>query len=386
MRHFQLLHRSLLPLLLLILSATGPLAEPPPGYYATVDTSNPDALRTTLNAVIRGHVKIPYTSSATDTWDVLELADQDPLDANRILDVYRNLSHPKYSGGNDYYNREHTWPNSYGFPNNTSSNLPYTDCHHLFLCDIAYNNYRGNRIFADCESGCTGYPTAVHDGISGVNYTRDATPVGIWETWHDRRGDVARAILYLDVRYEGLGSEPDLIATDDVALIVASATGSNEPIAYMGLLTTLRLWHAEDPPDAKERHRNDVVYIYQQNRNPFIDYPEWAEMLFGDPTAAPDLPPAWAARVQIAGVAPNPFNPVTAITYRVSAPGPISLDIFALDGRRVRTLAAGVHAAGEYRLIWDGRGDDAGAVASGAYVLRLAGGGDIDRAKLLLLK
>jgi len=226
----------------------------------------------------------------------------------------------------------------------------------------------------------------VHDGISGVNYTRDATPVGIWETWHDRRGDVARAILYLDVRYEGLGGEPDLIATDDVALIVASATGSNEPIAYMGLLTTLRLWHAEDPPDAKERHRNDVVYIYQQNRNPFIDYPEWVEMLFGDPTAAPDLPPAWAARVQIAGVAPNPFNPVTAITYRVSAPGPISLDIFALDGRRVRTLTAGNHAAGEYRLIWDGRGDDAGAVASGAYVLRLAGGGDIDRAKLLLLK
>jgi endonuclease I len=366
----------LLALLPLLVLGTAPaLADPPPGYYATVDTSSPEALRATLNAVIDGHIKIPYTSSATDTWDVLELADQDPLDPDRILDLYRNRSHPKYSGGNDFYNREHTWPNSYGFPNNTSSNLPYTDCHQLFLCDIGYNNTRANRPFDDCESGCTAYPTADHDGISGVNYSRNATPVGVWETWHDRRGDVARAILYLDIRYEGHGNEPDLIATDDLDLILASATGSNEPVAYMGYLTTLLRWHLEDPPDAKERHRNDMVFIYQQNRNPFIDHPEWVALLYGDDlTGAPELPTDWPALVEIAGIAPNPFNPTTWITYRVAEPGPVRLDIFGLDGRRVRTLAAGEHAAGEYRIDWDGRDDRQGPVASGAYILRLDGG------------
>jgi endonuclease I len=370
-----------------VLLALPVLAAPPPGYYDTVDSSSREALRATLNAVISGHVKIPYTSSATDTWDVLELADQDPLDSSRILDLYRNRSHPKFSGGNDFYNREHTWPNSYGFPSNTASNLPYTDCHQLFLCDIDYNNYRGNRPFDDCHVGCTLYATAVHDGTSGVNRTRNDTPVGIWETWLDRKGDVARAILYLDIRYEGVGSEPDLIATDDLALIVASATGSNESIAYMGLLTTLVRWHGEDPPDDKERHRNDMVFLYQQNRNPFIDHPEWVDLLYGDGYSdAPDLPADWPARVRIAGVAPNPFNPSTRITYLVSAPGPIRLDIFAVDGRRVRTLAVGDHVAGEYRIDWDGRDEGCRRAPSGAYYLRLTGGGDVDGAKLLLLK
>ena len=363
-------------------------AEAPAGYYDTVDTSNPEALRATLNAVISGHIKIPYThSTQTDTWDVLELADQDPLDSTRILDLYRNRSHPKFNGGNNFYNREHTWPNSYGFPNNTSSNRPYTDCHQLFLCDIAYNNYRGNRPFDDCQTGCTAWATDIHDGVSGVNYTRNASPVGVWETWHDRRGDVARAILYLDVRYEGHGNEPDLIVTDDLALITASATGSNEPVAYMGFLTTLLRWHEEDPPDDKERHRNDMVFIYQQNRNPFIDHPEWVCLLYGDPqTATPDLPAGWPAVVQIAGVAPNPFNPSTRITYLVNAPGPVRLDIFGLDGRRVRTLVASDHAAGQFSIDWDGRDDGFGQAASGTYLLRLGGGGDIDGAKLLLLK
>lgn len=378
-----------LPVLLVlpILDARTALADPPPGYYATVDTSSPEALRVTLNAVINGHVRLPYTSSSTDTWDVLELADQDPLDPDRILDLYRNLSHPKFNGGNNFYNREHTWPNSYGFPNNNASNLPYTDCHQLFLCDINYNNVRANRPFDDCPSGCTAYPTAEHDGTSGVNYTRNATPVGVWETWHDRRGDVARAILYLDIRYEGHGNEPDLIATDDLDLIVASATGSNESVAYMGFLSTLLRWHAEDPPDARERHRNDMVFIYQQNRNPFIDHPEWVDLLYGDgPTAAPGLPADWPTMVEIAGIAPNPFNPTTRITYRVAEPGPVRLDVFGLDGRRVRTLAVGDHAAGEYRIDWDGRDERQVRVASGSYLLRLDGGRSVAGARLLLLK
>lgn len=362
-------------------------ADPPPGYYDTVDTSSQEALRVTLNAVISGHIKIPYTSSQTDTWDVLEQADQDPLNPDLILDLYRNRTHPKFNGGNSYYNREHTWPNSYGFPSNTSGNMPYSDCHHLFLCDIDYNNFRGNRPFDDCTSGCTAYPADVHDGVSGVNYTKHMHPVGIWQTWDGRKGDVARAIFYLDIRYEGHGTEPDLIVTDDLALITASATGSNEPVAYMGFLTTLLRWHEEDPPDDKERRRNDVIFIYQQNRNPFIDHPEWVGMLHGeDPASAPHLLAGWPGGVRIGAVAPNPFNPLTRITYMVNTPGMVSMEIFGLDGRAVRVLVAGEHAAGEYLISWDGRDDSSGHVPSGAYFLRLTGAGETDGAKLILLK
>src|SRR5690606_28163476 len=67
-------------------------------------------------------------------------------------------------------------------------------------------------------------------------------------------------------------SEPDLELTDDRSKIVKT---SSSP-AYMGLLSTLIDWHLSDPPDDAERARNDVVYSFQGNRNPFIDHPEWA--------------------------------------------------------------------------------------------------------------
>ena len=369
---------------LLLLAATA-LADPPPGYYDSVDPSSQDALRQTIHDVIDDHTKIPYTASSTDTWDVLEQADQDPLDSSRILDLYRNRDFAKYGGGNNYYNREHTWPKSYGFPDDTWDNKPYTDCHHLFLCDIGYNGARDSRIFDDCTSGCSSYPTDEHDGLSGTNYTRLLTPVGVWQTWLHRRGDVARAIFYLDVRYAGdAGSEPDLIVTDDTALIVSSQTGNNEDVGYMGLLTVLLEWHEDDPVDDKERHRNDVIYGYQHNRNPFIDHPEWIDLLFGDGlTATPDLTPL---APQITGVHPNPFNPATQVVFTLADPGPTLVRIYRLDGKCVRTLVDAHRGAGEHRVRWDGRGDRGQTLASGPYLLRLESAGGVDSAKLLLLK
>jgi hypothetical protein len=90
----------------------------------------------------------------------------------------------------------------------------------------------------------------------------------------------------MDVRYEGGNhgstgaAEPNLILTDDENLIDASNTGQNETVAYMGMLTVLLQWHAEDPVDDFERNGHEVVYGYQGNRNPFIDHPEWVECVF----------------------------------------------------------------------------------------------------------
>ncbi len=280
------------PLLGLAPLAGSAFAQAPAGYYSSVDATNSTTLRATLHAVIDDHVKIPYTASATDTWNVLELACQDPANSSRILDVYSNASYAKSGGGNQNYDREHTWPNSYGFPQDDPDNYAYTDCHMLWLCRIDYNSARGNMPYRACSSSCQEYTTTANNGQGGgsgthpgnSNWANGAGSTGTWETWIGRRGDVARAILYADLRYEGgqhggTGSnEPDLRVTDNAALI--QTTGGNASVAYMGLLSVLLQWHQQDPPDAFERNHNNVVFQYQGNRNPFIDNPDWAQCLY----------------------------------------------------------------------------------------------------------
>lgn len=257
-------------------------------YYAGVNASSPTMLRITLHETIDDHQRYPYTATTTDTWDILEFADEDPLNASRILDVYKNASYAKAGGGNTEYNREHTWPKSYGFPTDGSTNYPYTDTHMLFLSDSSYNSSRSNKPYANCTGTCTEHVTLSNGGVGGGSgvfpgFSNWANST-FWQTWSDRKGDVARAVLYMDVRYEGGthsitgAAEPDLILTDNPALI--ATTGSNASIAYMGLLSEVLRWHAEDPVNEKERLRNESVFSFQGNRNPFIDHPEWVACLF----------------------------------------------------------------------------------------------------------
>ena len=270
------------------------LAAPPASYYNTVDETNSSTLRATLHNVIDDHQRYPYTSSGTDTWDVLEDAQQDPNNGSRIIDVYENASFTKQGGGNTYYNREHSWPKSYGFPNDGGTNYPYTDCHQLWLCSDSYNSERSNKPFRTCSAGCSEWTTDYNNGEGGgsgtypghSNWTSGDYTDGTWEVWDGRRGDIARSMFYMDIRYEGgthggTGAwEPNLILTNSETLIDNSNTGSNESVAYMGMLSVLLQWHLDDPVDDYERDRNDAVYNYQGNRNPFIDHPEWVDCLY----------------------------------------------------------------------------------------------------------
>ncbi|MEM7584043.1 MAG: endonuclease [Acidobacteriota bacterium] len=296
----------LFALSLLLLTAGMVAAQPPAGYYDSVDTTNASALRATLHDVIDDHTRFPYTDSTTDTWDILNLADEDPNNVGNIIDIYKNASYGKIPGGVGAYNREHSWPRSYGFPNDGADNYPYTDCHHLFASDAGYNSSRSNKPFRNCDAGCSEQPTDFNDGRGGgtgvypgnSNWTSGSFTQGTWEAWDGRKGDVARAILYMDVRYEGgvhsgTGfSEPDLIVTDSESLIDSGNTGSNESVAYMGMLSVLLQWHAQDPPDSRELWRNEVVFSFQGNRNPFIDHPEWVACLYAGSCVLDTTPPA----------------------------------------------------------------------------------------------
>lgn len=252
----------------------------PDCYYQAVDLSDAAALRATLHPILAGHRRFSYDG----VWEVLEAADQDPEDAGAILDLYRNAIYPKPAGQGTLYVREHSWPNSFGFPEGGAySDVPYTDAHALFLADREYNGRRSNRPYRTCDAAdCQEWPTEANHGRGGPgpressNWGKGTTESGSWETWIGRRGDVARAQFYMDVRYEGDPGEPDLILTDDTGEIHSRQDGKG----YMGLLSTLLEWNRQDPVDALERVRDGVVYYFQRNRNPFVDHPEWAECLF----------------------------------------------------------------------------------------------------------
>jgi endonuclease I/methionine-rich copper-binding protein CopC len=279
-------------------------------YYAQVNTSSPEQLRCSLHATIDGHTPFPYG------WTQLELADEDPLNQNTILDIYRNCSYPKPGarvGGSGAaatcgsvsglrYNREHVWPRSLGFRPETLA--AHNDLHMLHLSDEGFNADRGNKPFAYCppSGGCLENRTIANNGVGGGDgsypgnsnwYSPNDGNTGSYEVWNKVRGNMARVVFYMAMRYEGQAADegndgdiPDLELTDDRDLIVI--TSNTAARAYMGLLLVLLEWHQQDPVDEQERDRNEIVFSYQGNRNPFVDRPEWAtRALFESSQVAP---------------------------------------------------------------------------------------------------
>ncbi len=236
-----------------------PVGPTPDDYYASAEGLAGPALKAALHAIIQGHRRHSYST----VWDILMEADRDPADPNLIVDFYSGRRIPitdRDQGGNtpDFWNREHVWPNSHGFPNRDQH--AFTDAHHLRASDKSINGDRGNRDFDGAGQA--------HDECSLCRIDDDS-----WEPPDAVKGDVARMLFYMAVRYDGTdGGTPDLELVD-------RTTQGSEP--RLGHLCTLTVWHELDPVSATEQARNDVIFRWQDNRNPFIDHPEWVAVIWG---------------------------------------------------------------------------------------------------------
>ncbi len=235
-------------------------AQIPSGYYDNAQGLTGDQLKSALHNIIDNHVEFSYN----DLRDfILKNTDEDPNNSSNVMLLYTGRSQGKntFGGGANDWNREHVWAKSHGnFGNNPPAG---TDAHHIRPTDASVNSSRGNLDFDMGGSPVAEAPGCFKDGDSFE--PRDAI-----------KGDVARMIFYMATRYEGGGGEPDLEVVDAV---------NTSPNPQHGKLSQLILWNAQDPPDDFERNRNDVIYYqYQENRNPFIDHPEYVEAIWGDPS------------------------------------------------------------------------------------------------------
>ncbi len=254
------------------------LADPPPGYYDSATGLSGSALRAALHEIINDHTIIPYSSTALDTSDALKVLDEDPANTNNVWLLYAQRTEPKSTFGlTTGWNREHMWCNSYGLDDVQPG---FSDLHNLRAEDANVNSARGNKFYDISDPGSPGYQNPAHAESPLCSTDSDS-----WEPPTNVRGDIARATFYMDVRYEGdRANEQNLILTTNVVLI-SSATN------LMGHLAVLLQWHQDDPVDAAEMARNDKVYsLYQNNRNPFVDHPEWVSSIFGGGAPPPSAP------------------------------------------------------------------------------------------------
>ncbi|MFD5491461.1 endonuclease I family protein [Streptomyces sp. NPDC127091] len=224
-------------------------------YYKNAVGKTGPALKSSLHTIISSQTKLSYSA----VWDALKATDQDPNNSNNVILLYSGVSRAKsLNGGNvGNWNREHVWAKSHGdFGTSTG---PGTDIHHLRPTDVQVNSIRGNK---DFDNG----------GSAVANGGGSLTDSDSFEPRNAVKGDVARMILYMAVRYEGGDGWADLEPNNNVN------NGSNP---YMGRLSVLKAWNEQDPPDAFEKRRNQVIHdSYQRNRNPFIDHPEWVEAIW----------------------------------------------------------------------------------------------------------
>ncbi len=245
---------------ILVLATIVIVGQIPPGYYNSAQGLTGEELRTALHNIIKNHTVISYNA----LWNAFKDTDKRP--DGKVWDIYSTCNFTfvtnqcgTYSNLCDCYNREHTVPQSWF--NNASPMV--SDLFHILPTDGKVNAYRSNYPYGECANGIV-YGL----GKLGTSTSEGYTSI-VFEPADEYKGDIARIYFYMATRYMNVISGWNS----------PSFSGNNLSVWTQNMLVR---WHQMDPVSQKEIDRNNAIYSkYQQNRNPFVDHPEWVYEIWG---------------------------------------------------------------------------------------------------------
>lgn len=323
--------------LLFLISLQALIAQQP--YYNNVDItlSGQDLYFALQN-------KIGNASSSFDYGDnkaTMKITDQDPNNSNNVLLIYgyndsdgncttdRSRNKNNFGGGNCEYNREHTFAKSNANPSMTGNTGIIADPQNLRPSDQRMNNNRGN------------YKMGAGSGNAGVSG-------GIFYPGDEWKGDVARIMMYMYTRY-GDRCKPSLNGS-------GSLQGGTE------MLTLLLQWNVEDPVNDFEDQRNPHLETAYGNRNPFIDNPYLATIIWGGPVAQDrwGMVGVGEFTAESISVFPNPTSEMVWVSDNTSFP----VEYYSVYDTSGRMVMHNTFNSSEKKI-------DVSTLESGVYLLEL---------------
>jgi endonuclease I len=344
----------------------------PAGYYASAEGLSGEALKAALHQIIRSHTAYSYDYA----WTAYRTTDVTL--SGKVWDMYSDIpgGTPPYEytfgvdqGGlgtqeGEGYTREHSWPKSW-FGGEVSP--MYSDLFALYPTDAHVNGNRGNYPLGEVASPEW---TSLNGSERGVCSSPGYSGI-VFEPIDAFKGDLARTYFYMSTRYY----------TEDASWPGSPMTDGAELLPWAaGMLLE---WHTEDPVSQKEIDRNGAVYALQHNRNPFIDRPEFAAQIFPPTGVDEELPVALFTLDQNV---PNPFNPVTTISFTLPTATDVRLLVYDVSGRLVAELASGPFTPGRHEVRWDGRDVGGHEVGSGVYFYSIEAGSFESRRKMVVVQ
>lgn len=284
--------------MLLIATSAGAESQPT-GYYDSIEGKKDAALKDALRSVIRPHTVIPYGSGTNSTWEVFFYSDRDSV-TGEIMDMYcddwRVVTTPGQVAAG--CNIEHSFAKSWW---GGAEYDQYKDCYHLNPSNGTANSSRSNYPLGvptqDMKTSGTG---SLRVGKATHTFVRpdgssETEAHWVFEPKDEYKGDFARAYFYMATCYghDAEGNCPDLKAnnkknypgwrTDNKDVGSYYAMRNDSYLEFQDWeIDVLLTWHRQDPVSEKELHRADAVSDFQHNRNPYIDYPQLAEYIWGE--------------------------------------------------------------------------------------------------------
>lgn len=257
-------------------------AQIPPGYYQNASGKSGIQLLNAITEIIDNH----HVMSYSDLWSCFLLTDT--IGEGQIWDIYSTLGdgtseNPLYwsqdqcvsvsAQEGDCYNREHLFCQSWF---GSTQEAPYSDLFHIYPVDGLVNTVRNNNPFGVVENPSR---TFTNGSKYGLNTFPSAPNESAFEPIDAYKGDIARSFFYMVARYQN----------EDANFSYSSMTTGAKLKPWA--LNMLMQWHLQDPVSPKEHARNAAVYLFQHNRNPFIDYPELVSKIWGTDSIYPFVIP-----------------------------------------------------------------------------------------------